>query len=72
MTSFFKVGDRIVNINQITSIVLNAIGDDGQPCVEINLGEETLYFYEREGEIIERFMMHGSRTSDLNNLYSHI
>lgn len=69
MYQFIKIGERLLSLNQIQSVDLHFVTDEGDECVSVNLTASTALFYGHEAEIIEKFLTAGSRTYDLDNLY---
>lgn len=67
--SFLKLGSKVFNPAHIVSINLDFC-DDNVRGVSISLSNGEFYLFEKEeAEILRRFLMLGSLTIDLNNLY---
>lgn len=72
-TTFIKIGDRLLNPAQITSVDLEYYDEspsDGSRGVAVGLtDEQTLVFWYEEAEVVRQFFLSGSRTYDLHSFY---
>ena len=69
MHQFIKIGERVLSLNQIQTVDLKFVTQQGDDCVAVCLTGGLALFYDEEAEIIKRFLTAGSRTYDLDNLY---
>lgn len=75
LPTFLKIGDRTINPSLVTAFLFEEMepieeGDPKESKMEVWFSDDSsLCFYEKEAEILKKFLLSGSRTYDLNNLF---
>jgi len=63
-TFFVKIGDRLINPNQIASAILHS----DSTIISLSTGEKII-FRQAENAVIREYFLAGSRTVDLDSIY---